>query len=148
MIAFVGISCLTGIIARSVSASIYFEASRMGAQLAVTCGGSCNATIARTTQFKRWIDKAATAQTAAAVQQISESCSLLAVAIAYLAVWPICAYINRKAQVFLQHSLKKIDAAAAHNDRAHKMQNPSAEQSSSTGSVLSELSSAASASES
>jgi hypothetical protein len=118
----------------------------MGAQLAVTCGGSCNATIARTAQFKQWVDKAATAQTAAAVQQMSESCSLLAVAIAYLAVWPICAYINRKAQVFLQHSLKKIDAAAAHNDRAHKMQNPAAEQSSLTGSSSSELSSTAPAS--
>ena len=146
MIAFVAITCLGGLIARCVSAGIYFEASRMGAQLAVTCGGACNATIARTAQFKQWIDKAATAQTAVSAQQILESCSLLAVAIAYLAVWPICAYINHKAQVFLQHSLKKVHSAADHNDRAHKKRTPAAGLSSSPGSAQAEPSSLDSAS--
>ncbi len=96
----------------------------MGAQLAVTCARSCNATIARTAQFKQWIDKVASAQTVVSAQQIIESFSLLAVASAFVAVWPLCAYINLKAQVFLQHSLKKVDAAALQNDRAHKLPKP------------------------
>ncbi len=132
IIVFVGLCCFGGLIARSVSAGLYLEASRMGAQLATTCGDSCNATIARTAQYQQWLDKVATASRAESAQVIFESCSLLAVASAFVAVCPICAYINRKTRVFLRHSLEKFHSVASQDDHAHKTPNRAANLSSSS----------------
>jgi hypothetical protein len=110
----------------------------MSAQLAVTCGGSCNATIARTAQYQQWIHKAETAHTALSAQQIFESCSLLAVTGAFVAVCPMCVYIIRKTRVFLQHSLKKFDSAASQDGHEHKMPKPAANVSLSSDSAQAE----------
>ncbi len=99
--------------ARIVSASIYLEASQIGMQLAETCGRTCDSKIVRSSLFKRWMDTAATAQTSVSAQLIFEACSFLAVALAFVGVWPLCMHINRKARVFLDHTLRRVGAAAA-----------------------------------
>jgi hypothetical protein len=84
----------------------------MALQLAATCGATCNATIARSNQFKQWIEKSSTAQSAVSAQLIFESSALLSVAAAFIVIWPLCAYINNKAQIFLKHTLKKLSSKA------------------------------------
>ena len=106
--------------ARFVSASIFFEAATMGSQLAATCGATCDRRIARSEQFKLWIDKAATAQNAVSAQYVFESCSLLTVAVAFIATRPLCLYINSKAHTFLHHTLKRVDATASTEQHRRK----------------------------
>ncbi len=107
--------------ARFVSASTFFEASAMSAELAATCGATCDRRIARSAQFKQWIDKAASAQNAVSAQYVFESCSLLTVAVAFIAAWPLCLYINSKAHTFLHHTLRRVDATSATEQHRRKL---------------------------
>lgn len=106
--------------ARFVSASIFFEAATMASQLAATCGATCDRRIARSEQFKQWIEKTATAQNAVSAQYVFESCSLLTVAVAFIATWPLCLYINSKAHTFLHHTLRRVDATASTEQHRRK----------------------------
>ena len=113
LIVVVVISCAAGLVARCVSAAIFLESSKMSHELANLCGATCNSTIVRSAAFKNWVDKAATAQNVLSAQLVLESVVLSTVALAFLAVLPLCAYINSKAQIFLNHTLIRFDALAA-----------------------------------
>ena len=107
------VSGVAGFVARCVSAGIFLESAKMSSELAGLCGTACNSTIARSPQFKNWLNKAATAQNVLSSQYVFESVALVTVAFAYIGVWPLCAYINTKAQIFLNHTLVRVSAIEA-----------------------------------